>query len=104
MIDKPLLPHFLFRQGTRDYMVYDRFTPGPAKLGGAPAIGLPQEEAIRLRDWLAEHPPGGSEQSAGTIKRPSAPQLGCWRNPWSSSWERSWRTSASGTVYRCAIS
>ena len=34
MIDKPLLPHFLVRQGTRDYMVYDRFTPGPAKLGG----------------------------------------------------------------------
>ena len=57
MIDKPLLPRFLVRQGTRDSMVYDRYTHGPAKLGGAPAIGLPREEAIRLRDWLAVHPP-----------------------------------------------
>lgn len=61
MSDKPVPPRFLVRQGTKDFMVYDRETRGPAIRGRIPAIGLSREEADRLRDWLIENPPAPQE-------------------------------------------
>jgi hypothetical protein len=58
MNDKPPLQRFLVRKGTKDFMVWDRDTRGPAKLrNDMLAIGLALEEAVRLRDQLAENAP-----------------------------------------------
>jgi hypothetical protein len=63
MSDKLVPARFLVRQGTKEFMVYDRETRGPAMRGRTPAIGLSREEADRLRDWLVEHPPAPQENN-----------------------------------------
>ncbi len=46
------LPRFMVRQGTRDFMVWDRERRGPAQINNRSMIGLAKEEADILRDQL----------------------------------------------------
>jgi hypothetical protein len=52
MTDEPFLPRYLIRQGTSGLMVWDRHAKGPAKLNGQPAIGLTEEQAVKIKEQL----------------------------------------------------
>jgi hypothetical protein len=55
MTDEPHLPRFLVRRGaTRDWMVWDRHTKGPAKHQGHLVVGLPEDHAREIKDELTK--------------------------------------------------
>ncbi len=49
----PYLTRYLFRMGSKGWMVWDRHARAPARLeGGRPAIELTEEQAREIRDEL----------------------------------------------------
>jgi hypothetical protein len=52
------IPRFLIRQGAIRggakgcFMVWDRQTKGPAELGGRLTVGLSEEDAREIKEWL----------------------------------------------------
>jgi hypothetical protein len=55
MSDEADLPRFLVRRGaTRDWMVWDRHTRGPARYQGHLAVGLSEDHARAIKDELTK--------------------------------------------------
>ena len=54
------LSRFLVRQGSKDWMVYDRQRRGPAMVGTNPAVNLTKEQASHIArtltaEWEGKH-------------------------------------------------
>jgi hypothetical protein len=55
MTDEAALPRFLVRRGaTRDWMVWDRHTKGPARYQGHLVVGLSEDHARAIKDELSK--------------------------------------------------
>jgi hypothetical protein len=55
MTDEPGLPRFVVRRDARHgWMVWDRHTKRPAKHQGYPAVGLPEDHALAIKDELTK--------------------------------------------------
>jgi hypothetical protein len=52
MSDADVLPRFMVRRGTTDFMVWDRDRRGPATINNRSMTRLAKEEADALRDQL----------------------------------------------------
>jgi hypothetical protein len=50
MNDVPSLPRFMVRQGTRGFMVWDRYRNTPAIFNGHQAIGLNEWQPNQIRE------------------------------------------------------
>jgi predicted RNA-binding Zn-ribbon protein involved in translation (DUF1610 family) len=54
---------YLVREGSRDFMVWDRQIRGPALVDGHPVVGFSKDEATRIRDALNEPALAGGVRS-----------------------------------------
>jgi hypothetical protein len=55
MSDLKSTPRFLIRQGTWNFMVWDRETRRPAVMDGRPSTGLTKDQAILIKDLLEKY-------------------------------------------------
>jgi hypothetical protein len=55
MSQEVFLPRFMVRQGTQDFMVWDRELKRPAVYNGHPAIGVTEWQANEIRIQLTKN-------------------------------------------------